>query len=57
VYGTSQTLYFTTFTSGYLSAYVLSNTHNDSNPEFEGSRIIFNRASGTSSDGIFFTHN
>jgi hypothetical protein len=57
VYGTTQTLYFTTFTSGYLSAYVLSNTHKDSNPEFEGSRIIFNKSGTTSGDGIYFTHN
>ena len=55
VYGTSQTLYYTYSSSGIFAGYVLSNTHHDSNPEFEGSRIIFNRASGTSGDGIYFT--
>lgn len=55
VYGTPQTLYYTYSSSGIFAGYVLSNTHKDSNPEYAGNRIIFNRASGTSGDGIFFT--
>jgi hypothetical protein len=57
VFGTPQTLYYTASTSGYFFGYVLSNTHKDSNPEFAGSRIIFNRSGTTSGDGIYFTHN
>jgi hypothetical protein len=55
VFGTSQTLYFTYSSSGIFAGYTLSTTHKDSNPEFASNRIIFNRASGTSGDGIYYT--
>jgi hypothetical protein len=59
VYGTPKTLYYSNGSGGIIFGQVMTNTHHDSSPEIElvggGVRVVFNRASGTSADGIVFT--
>lgn len=59
VYGNPQTLYYANGSGGIIFGNVMTSTGHDSNPEIEqfggGVRVIFNRASGTTADGIYFT--